>query len=105
MLTVLAVMLTLVVLNLTVTFILGPTVHSKNFPLMIAIRYINLADFVENLESFAIACLDHGIVSKNFCLFLYSRFKHCTMAKSFRLSSSYMAIDDYRCRIFLLVPS
>ena len=54
MLTVLAVMLTLVVMNLAVIFILGPTVQSKNFPLMIAIRFINLADFVENLESAAI---------------------------------------------------
>lgn len=54
MMTVFAIMLTLVVLNLTVIFILGPTAYFKNFPLMIAIRQIHLADFVENLESIAI---------------------------------------------------
>ena len=55
MLTVLAVMLTLVVVNLTVLFVLGPTTASKVFPLMNATRYVNLGDFFENLESIAMA--------------------------------------------------
>ena len=55
MLTVLAVMLTLVVVNLTVLFVLGPTTSSKVFPLMNATRYVSLADFFENLESIAMA--------------------------------------------------
>jgi spore germination protein KB len=55
MLTVLAVMLTLVVVNLTVLFALGPTTASKVFPLMNAIRYVNLGEFFENLESIAMA--------------------------------------------------
>ena len=55
MLTVLAVMLTLVVVNLTVLFVLGPTTASKVFPLMNATRYVSLGDFFENLESIAMA--------------------------------------------------
>ncbi len=55
MLTVLAVMVTLVVVNLTVLFVLGPTTPSKEFPLMNATRYISLGEFFENLESMAMA--------------------------------------------------
>jgi spore germination protein KB len=55
MLTVSAVMVTLVVVNLTVLFVLGQTTAFKNFPLMNAIRYISLGDFFENLESIALA--------------------------------------------------
>jgi spore germination protein KB len=54
-LTVLAVMVTLVLVNLTVLFVLGPTTPSKDFPLMNAARYVSLADFFENLESVAMA--------------------------------------------------
>jgi len=55
MLSVLAVMVTLVAVNLVVLFILGPTTSSKRFPLMIVARYISLADFFENMESIAMA--------------------------------------------------
>lgn len=55
MFTVLAVMVTLVVVNLAVLFILGPTTPSKAFPLMNATRYISLGEFFENLESIAMA--------------------------------------------------
>ncbi|WP_338451268.1 endospore germination permease [Niallia oryzisoli] len=54
-LTVLAVMVTLVVVNLTVLFVLGSTTSSRNFPLLNVSRYISLADFFENLESAAMA--------------------------------------------------
>ena len=55
MFTVLAVMVTLVVVNLVVLFVLGATIASKEFPLMNATRYISLAEFFENLESVAMA--------------------------------------------------
>ena len=53
--TVLTVMVTLVIVNLTVLFVLGPTIASKEFPLMNATRYISLAEFFENLEAIAMA--------------------------------------------------
>lgn len=55
MLTVFAVMITLVVVNLTVLFVLGTTTASKVFPLMNATRYVSLGGFMENLESIAMA--------------------------------------------------
>lgn len=55
LLTVVAVMITLVVVNLTVLFVLGPTTSSKVFPLMNATRYVSLGGFLENLEAFAMA--------------------------------------------------
>ncbi|KAA9031583.1 GerAB/ArcD/ProY family transporter [Niallia endozanthoxylica] len=55
MISVLAVMVTLVMVNLAVLFVLGPTTPSKNFPLMNATRYISIAEFFENLESIAMA--------------------------------------------------
>ena len=48
-------MVTLVIVNLTVLFVLGPTIASKEFPLMNATRYISLAEFFENLEAIAMA--------------------------------------------------
>lgn len=55
MMSVFAVMLTLVVVNLTVYFVLGETTSSKSYPLMNAVRYISLADFFEHLESITMA--------------------------------------------------
>ncbi|MCQ6277506.1 endospore germination permease [Bacillus sp. V3B] len=55
MLTVLAVMLTLVVVNLASLFVLGETTASKAFPLMNATRNIRVGEFFENLESIAMA--------------------------------------------------
>ncbi|QED47285.1 GerAB/ArcD/ProY family transporter [Cytobacillus dafuensis] len=54
-LTVLAVMITLVVVNLIVLFILGTTTSSKSYPLMNISRYVSIADFFENLESVTMA--------------------------------------------------
>ncbi|MBS4188952.1 endospore germination permease [Bacillus sp. FJAT-49705] len=54
-LTVFAVMITLVVVNLIVLFILGNTTSSKTYPLMNISRYISIADFFENLESVTMA--------------------------------------------------
>ncbi|MEH6996417.1 endospore germination permease [Neobacillus drentensis] len=55
MMSVFAVMMTLVVVNLTVYFVLGETTSSKTYPMMNAVRYISLADFFENLESITMA--------------------------------------------------
>jgi spore germination protein KB len=55
MITVFAVMMTLVAVNLMVLFVLGPTTSTWTYPLITAGRYIGIADFFENLESIAMA--------------------------------------------------
>lgn len=55
MITVFAVMVTLIIVNLTVLFVLGATTATKVYPLMNAGRYISLADFFEHLESMTMA--------------------------------------------------
>ena len=55
MMTVFAVMMTLVVVNFIVLFVLGPTTASRVYPLMNAARYISIADFFEHLESIVMA--------------------------------------------------
>ncbi|KAB7706206.1 GerAB/ArcD/ProY family transporter [Bacillus aerolatus] len=55
MITVVVAMMTLVVVNLVVFFVLGITTASQNYPLMNVSRYISYADFFENLESIVMA--------------------------------------------------
>ncbi|MBY0120974.1 endospore germination permease [Bacillus sp. S/N-304-OC-R1] len=55
MLSILGVMITLVLVNLTVLFVLGLTTSSKQYPLMNVSRYISYADFFENLDSITMA--------------------------------------------------
>ncbi|MGX2958658.1 GerAB/ArcD/ProY family transporter [Peribacillus sp. JNUCC 23] len=55
MLTVFAVMVTLVVVNLVVLFVLGSATSSKVYPLMNVARYISIAEFFENFESAVMA--------------------------------------------------
>ncbi len=55
MMTVFAVMMTLVVVNFIVLFVLGPTTASRVYPLMLVARYISIADFFEHLESIVMA--------------------------------------------------
>ncbi|PJN88634.1 GerAB/ArcD/ProY family transporter [Bacillus sp. mrc49] len=55
MMTVFAVMATLVIVNLIVLFVLGATTPSKVYPLMNVARYISFADFFEHMESFIMA--------------------------------------------------
>ncbi|MFK2826917.1 endospore germination permease [Bacillus sp. B190/17] len=55
MMTVLAVMVTLTVVNLVVLWTLGVTTSSKEYPLMNAGRYISYADFFENVEAVIMA--------------------------------------------------
>ncbi|MBS4202101.1 endospore germination permease [Bacillus sp. FJAT-49732] len=50
-----SIMVTLVMVNLTVLFVLGITTASKIYPLMNVGRYISYADFFENLESVIMA--------------------------------------------------
>lgn len=64
MMTVLFVMTTLVIVNFTVFFVLGPTTASKVYPLMNASRYISYADFLENLDSIIMAVWIIGIFIK-----------------------------------------
>ena len=55
MMTVFAVMLTLMMVNLIVLFVLGPTAASRVYPLMLVARYISIAGFFENVESVVMA--------------------------------------------------
>ncbi|KAB2337720.1 GerAB/ArcD/ProY family transporter [Cytobacillus depressus] len=55
MMTVFWVMITLVILNLTVLFVLGTTTSTKVYPLMNVSRYISYADFFENLDAITMA--------------------------------------------------
>jgi len=92
MLSVLAVMVTLVVVNLVVLFVLGPTISSKNFPLMNASRYISLADFFENLESMAMAVWIVGAFIK------ISVFYYATVLGT----AQWLNLSDYRVVIWPL---
>ncbi|WP_307258257.1 GerAB/ArcD/ProY family transporter [Oikeobacillus pervagus] len=55
MITVLAVSVTLTIVNLIVLLVFGTTIASKVYPLMDVSRYISAADFFENLESVTMA--------------------------------------------------
>ena len=55
MMTVFAVMMTLVVVNLIVLFVLGSTTATKVYPLMNVARYISIGEFFEHLESIVMA--------------------------------------------------
>ena len=55
MMTVFAVMMTLMVVNLIVLFVLGRGTAFKVYPLMQVARYINIADFFEHVESVVMA--------------------------------------------------
>ena len=55
MMTVFAVMMTLMVVNLIVLFVLGQTTASRVYPLMQVARYISIADFFEHVESVVMA--------------------------------------------------
>ena len=55
MMTVFAVMMTLVLVNLIVLFVLGSTTDSSIYPLMLISRYISIAEFFEHLESVVMA--------------------------------------------------
>lgn len=70
MLTVFGVMITLVMVNLIVLFVLGSTTVTRVYPLMQIARYISLFDFFEHLESVVMAIWIVGAFVK-ICLFYY----------------------------------
>lgn len=50
-----AVIMSLTYVNLISLFLFGPDTGNKNYPILIAFRYIKIADFFENLESMLLA--------------------------------------------------
>lgn len=86
MLTVFAVMATLVFVNLTVYFVLGTTTANKVYPLMNAARYISLAKFFEHLESVIMAIWILGTFVK-ISVFYYA----CVLA-----TAQLLNLSDYR---------
>jgi len=55
MVSVFAVMMTLVAVNLIVLFVLGPAISTREYPLMNVARYVSIAEFFEHLESAVMA--------------------------------------------------
>lgn len=60
----LAVMFTMVTINLAILFTFGTLTTAMNYPFLVAIRYITLSDFVEHLESILMAVSLMGIFIK-----------------------------------------
>lgn len=67
---VLAVMLTMVVANIITLFILGEATSSFRAPLMAAVKYISIADFLSHLEALVMAIWVAGAFIK-ICMFYY----------------------------------
>jgi spore germination protein KB len=86
MITVFAVTMTLVVVNLMVLFVLGPTTPTWTYPLITAGRYIGIADFFENLESIAMAVWILGAFIK-ISVFFYA----CALG-----TAQWLKLSDYR---------
>lgn len=59
-----AVMLTLVITNLTILFVFGETASNYVYPVLNIARYISIADFFENVESFIMAIWVSGTFIK-----------------------------------------
>ncbi|GAB3058256.1 GerAB/ArcD/ProY family transporter [Virgibacillus ainsalahensis] len=64
MITVIAVMLTLVIVNLVTLFVFGPLTTSFTYPFMEAARYISIADFLQHFEAVVMAIWVSGIFIK-----------------------------------------
>jgi spore germination protein KB len=86
MITVIAVMMTLVAVNLMVLFVLGSTTSTWTYPLITAGRYIGIADFFENLESIAMAVWILGAFIK-ISVFFYA----CAIG-----TAQWLKLSDYR---------
>lgn len=91
-LTILAVTVTLVLVNLIVLFVLGATAVSKVYPLMNVARYISLANFFEHLESSVMAIWVIGAFIK-ISVFYY--------ASALGLAQ-WLKLSDYRTIVFPL---
>lgn len=86
------VMLTLVLVNLLVLFLLGANIASYNYPLLKASRYVSIADFFENLESAVMAIWVLG----NFVKF--SVVYYCLVLAT----AQWLNLSDYRPIVFPL---
>lgn len=92
MFTVLAIMLTFVIVNLVSLFVLGPSLQTRVYPLMNVSRYISIAGFFENLEAVAVAIWIIGAFIK-ISVFYYAA--SLSVAQWFELS-------DYRIIVWPL---
>ena len=105
MMTVFAVMMTLVVVNLIVLFVLGPTTSSRVYPLMQVARYISFADFFEHLESIVMAIWIVGAFVKISVFYYVAALSTAQWLNLSDYRSCCMAVRDFNCRIQLLVVS
>ncbi|WP_314003274.1 endospore germination permease [uncultured Paenibacillus sp.] len=90
MLSVLAVMLTLVMTNIQTLFLFGEITASLTYPVMVASRYISLADFLEHLESIVMAIWVAGTFIK------ISVFYYAIVLGT----SQWLKLSDYRPLVF-----
>ncbi|HEX7057353.1 MAG TPA: endospore germination permease [Bacilli bacterium] len=70
-LSVLSVMTMLVLVNFTALFLFGKLTGTLTYPVMVAVRYISLASFLEHLESIVMAIWVSGTFIK-ICVFYYA---------------------------------
>ncbi|MDQ8734177.1 endospore germination permease [Paenibacillus sp. LHD-38] len=87
-----AIVLSMTYVNLITLFLLGPDTGNKNYPILIAFRYISVANFFENLESLLLAMWVVGNFIK-ISVFFYAAV--LSFAQTLRLS-------DYRPVVFPL---
>jgi len=81
-----AVLAVLVITNLFLLFLFGVNVENSVFPLMVASRYVSIADFFENLESVVMAVWVVGLFSK------LSVFFYATVIGT----AQWLELSDYR---------
>lgn len=86
MLSVIGVMITLVVVNLIVLFILGTMTANKVYPLMNVARYANIAGFFENLETFVMGVWIAGVFLKTTVFFYVATLS----------TAQWLNLSDYR---------
>ncbi|MCU6797721.1 spore germination protein [Paenibacillus sp. WQ 127069] len=92
LLSVVFVTLTMVAINLSCLMLFGDLTDTFLYPVMIAARYINYADFLQHLEAFIVAIWVTGIFVK-VSLFLYVH----ALA-----TAQWLNMDDYRPLVFPL---
>lgn len=85
-----AVGLTLVIVNITVLFVLGNITARFVYPVMSAVRYISIADFLEHLEAFVMAIWVAGAFLK-IAVFYY------VLVLS---TAQWLRLTDYRLIVF-----
>ncbi|MDU0200835.1 GerAB/ArcD/ProY family transporter [Paenibacillus sp. MAH-36] len=76
------VVISMTYVNLITLFLLGPDLPNKIYPILIAMRYISLADFFENLESVLLAMWVLGNFVKISVFFYVGVISYAHMCKS-----------------------